>query len=396
MKEIKVPMLPESVSDAVVATIHKAVGDFVNADDNLFDLETDKVMLEVPSPYSGKVQVLRVNEGDVVTGQHVLMLLDETAAASASDQPESAAVEAAATADVAMSPAVKRMMQEHSLDAAAIQGTGKDGRITKDDVQNHINKPAKAPAAATAQVSTASSIPAQSAGRTEERVPMTRLRSRIAERLKQVQNTAAMLTTFNEVDMSAAMNLRKDYKDSFEKKHGVRLGFMSFFVKAAVEALKDFPIVNAYIDGTDILYHNYCDIGVAVSSERGLVVPVVRDAENLSMAGIEKSIREYAGLARDGKLTLDDMKGGTFTITNGGVFGSMLSTPIINAPQSAILGMHNIVERAVVVNGEIVIRPMMYLALSYDHRLVDGKEAVSFLVAIKSALEDPARMILEI
>lgn len=410
--EIKVPTLPESVTDATVAKWYKQVGDTIERDENLVDLETDKVMLEVPAPKSGVLTKVNVEEGAIVTAGQVLAMIDESGAA-ATAEPAAKPAEAqpadtksadaatdvppASTAAVSGGPAARRAAREEGLDAAHIAGSGKGGRVTKDDVEKAKGaEPASTPPAAKASTTAATSQPVATGAREEERVPMSRLRQRIAERLVQVQSEAAILTSFNEIDMKPVMDLRKKYKEQFEKEQGTRLGFMSFFTKAVVEALKRFPSVNASIDGKDVIYHNYYDIGIAIGSPRGLVVPIVRDADLLSMADIEKNIRAYAGKAKDGKLTIEDMQGGTFTITNGGTYGSMMSTPIINPPQSAILGMHNIVERPVVVNGEIVIRPMMYVALSYDHRIIDGKESVTFLRTVKELLEDPARMLLQI
>jgi 2-oxoglutarate dehydrogenase E2 component (dihydrolipoamide succinyltransferase) len=385
--EIKVPTLPESVADAVVAKWYKKAGEFVERDENLVDLETDKVMLEVPAPKSGIIESLNVSEGDTVEAQQVLAVLKE-GEAPVDTKPPAETAEEAKPADGSkstpdLSPAVRRMAAENDIDTSAIQGSGKGGRITKQDLTS---------TSASAPISDA--MPTGS--RTEKRVPMSRLRQRIAERLVDAQHQAAMLTTFNEINMKPVMDIRKRYKDQFEKKHGVRLGFMSFFTKAVVEALKRFPVVNASIDGTDLIYHNYFDIGVAIGSPRGLVVPILRNTEFMSMSDIEKQIREYAQRAQTGKVTMEEMTGGTFTVTNGGTFGSMLSTPIVNPPQSAILGMHNIVDRPVVENGEIVIRPIMYVALSYDHRVVDGRESVQFLVTIKEMLEDPSRLLLEV
>ena len=412
--EIKVPQLPESVADATLVTWHKQAGQSVTRDENLADLETDKVVLEVPAPVNGVLKELRIVAGTSVTSGQVLAVLEEgaaVAAAPAAPAPASAAASApAAKAAPAagndkLAPSVRRMVEEKHLDPAKIPASGRDGRITKGDVVEYLDQPAakaaggdkpaaaKAPTAAKAPA--APSAPATgSAGRQDQRVPMTRLRARIAERLLEAQQTQAQLTTFNEVDLKAVMDLRTKYKDLFEKKHGVKLGFMAFFVKAAIEALKKFPVLNASVEGNDIVYHEYYDIGVAVSTERGLMVPVLRDADLQSMADIEKNIGLYATKAREGKITIDELTGGTFSITNGGTFGSLLSTPIVNMPQSAILGMHKTAERPVVVNGEIVIRPMMYVAMSYDHRIIDGREAVQFLVAIKEALEDPARLLL--
>jgi 2-oxoglutarate dehydrogenase E2 component (dihydrolipoamide succinyltransferase) len=395
--EIKVPQLPESVADATLVTWHKQVGQAVSRDENLADLETDKVVLEVPAPVNGVLKELKIVAGTSVTSGQVLAVLEEGGAAAAA-KPAAAAAPApapAASKPVAaaapaknegdkLAPSVRRMVEEQKLDPAKISGSGKDGRITKGDVVEHISKPAAAAPAA--------SVGAP--GRQEQRVPMTRLRARIAERLLEAQQTQAQLTTFNEIDLKAVMDVRAKYKDVFEKKHGVKLGFMSFFVKAAVEALKKFPVVNASVEGNDIVYHEYYDIGVAVSTEKGLMVPVLRDCDLQSYADIEKNIGGFAAKAREGKITLDDLSGGTFSITNGGTFGSMMSTPIVNMPQSAILGMHATKERPVVVNGQIEIRPMMYVALSYDHRIIDGREAVQFLVAIKDGLEDPARLLL--
>ena len=405
--EVRVPQLPESVADATLVAWHKKPGDAVNRDENLVDLETDKVVLEVPAPAAGVIKELKVQNGATVTSGQVLALLEEGAVAAApapaaaakadvagkvAQKEEPAATKAAGSDKLA--PSVRRLVEEHKLDAGAIPGSGRDGRITKGDVLAHM-APKAAPATTAVAAAPAASV-APAAGRTERRVPMTRLRARVAERLVQAQSTAAMLTTFNEVDLKAVNELRARYKDRFDKEHGARLGFMSFFVKACVEALRKFPVVNASVDGTDIVYHEYYDIGVAVSTDRGLVVPVLRDADALSFGEIEKSIVTYATKAREGSLSLDEITGGTFTITNGGVFGSLLSTPILNMPQSAILGMHKIQERPVVVNGEVVVRPMMYLALSYDHRIIDGRDSVQFLVAVKEALEDPARLLLQI
>jgi len=391
--DIKVPVLPESVADATVGTWHKQPGDFVKRGENLLDLETDKVVLEVPAPSDGVLKEIVKNQGEVVKSDEVLAHLEAgsapaekpAAAAKAEEKPAAKPVEKAQGAD--LSPAVRRLVAEKDLDASQIKGTGKGGRVTKEDVENY--KPASAPAQVQAPAMNLSS-------RAEKRMTMPRLRARIAERLLAAKQNTAMLTTFNEVDMTAVMELRNKYKDDFEKAHGVRLGFMSFFTKAAVEALKRFPDVNASIDGNDLVYHGFFDIGMAVSTERGLVVPVVRDADQLSMADIEKSIGNYAKKARDGQLTIEEMTGGTFTITNGGVFGSLLSTPIVNPPQSAILGLHKIQDRPVAENGQVVIRPMMYLALSYDHRIIDGKQSVQFLKTIKELIEDPARLMLEV
>jgi len=400
--EIKAPVFPESVADGTVATWHKKPGEAVARDELIVDIETDKVVLEVVAPADGVISKVLKNEGDTVLSQETLALFEEGAAAAATtaSAPTAAPVAApAATAsDDALSPAVRKLVAENNLDPAKITGTGKGGRLTKEDVEAYLKKPvaapAQAPAAAPAPV--AQAIAVAVGERVEKRVPMTRLRAKVAERLLEAKQSTAMLTTFNEVNMKPVMELRKQYAEKFEKTHGVRLGFMSFFVKAAVEALKRFPAVNASIDGTDIVYHGFYDVGVAVSSDRGLVVPILRNAERMSLAEVEKSVGEYGKKAKEGKLTIEDMTGGTFTISNGGVFGSLLSTPILNLPQTAILGMHKIQERPMAINGEVVILPMMYLALSYDHRMIDGKEAVSFLVAIKDLVEDPARLLLEI
>ena len=392
--EVRVPNLPESVADATLVKWHKKAGEAVSRDENLADLETDKVVLEVPATAGGVLKEILVAEGTVVVAGQVLALLEEGAVAVASATAAPAAAASASAAKVA--PSAKRLAEDTGVDPTNVAGSGKDGRVTKQDVAKAAEKPAPAaapPAAAAAPAAPAAPVPPR-AGRTEQRVPMTRLRTRIAQRLVEAQSTQALLTTFNEVDLKALNELRTKYKDKFEKAHGVRLGFMSFFVKAAVEALKKYPVVNAYVDGGDILYHDYYDIGVAVSTERGLIVPVLRDADQLNFADVEKAVGNFATRARAGSLTLEELTGGTFSITNGGVFGSLLSTPIVNAPQSAILGMHKIQDRPVVVDGQIVIRPMMYLALTYDHRIIDGKEAVQFLVTMKDCLEDPARLLL--
>lgn len=415
--EVKVPPLPESVSEATIATWHKQPGDTVRRDENLVDIETDKVVLEVPAPADGVLAEVLAEEGDTVTAGDVLARLEEQSAAAAApaEKPaEPAAEPAQATAATAptntedLSPAVRRLVAEHGLDPAQIPATGRDGRLTKEDVLNYMEagtgsggdsiRPRGTSAAEPDKPAEPQpSVQVQPAGeRGERRVPMTRLRQRIAERLVEAQQTAALLTTFNEVNMKPMMDMRSKYRDLFEKTHDTKLGFMSFFVKASIEALKRFPAVNASIDGTDVIYHNYYDIGIAVSTPRGLVVPIIRDADRLSMADVEKSVADYGLRARDSKLTIDELSGGTFSITNGGVFGSLMSTPILNPPQSAILGMHAIQQRPVVENGEIVIRPMMYLALTYDHRIIDGREAVSSLVTIKEMIEDPARMLLEV
>ncbi|MBZ0094943.1 MAG: 2-oxoglutarate dehydrogenase complex dihydrolipoyllysine-residue succinyltransferase [Sulfuricella sp.] len=392
--EVKIPVLSESISEASLLSWHKKVGDAVVRDENLIDVETDKVVLELPAPQSGVLTKIIKGDGLSVTSDEVIAVIDTEARSAVA--AESAQVQVSKTVSAALSPAVRKLVAEHHLNPAEISGSGQGGRITKEDVLAHLEKPAS-PIAATAPVNIPSVAPAIPAGtRPEQRVPMTRLRARVAERLVEAQQTAAILTTFNEANMQPVMELRSRYKEKFEKEHGVKLGFMSFFVKAAVAALKKYPIVNASIDDSDIVYHGYYDIGIAVSSPRGLVVPILRDADQLSIAEIEKKIVEFGARAKDGKLTIEELTGGTFTISNGGVFGSMLSTPILNPPQSAILGMHKTTDRPVVENGQIVIRPMMYLALSYDHRIIDGREAVLSLVAIKEALEDPARMLLQI
>ncbi len=399
--EIKVPTLPESIADALVVTWHKAEGDPVKRDEVLVDIETDKVVLEVPAAEDGVLGKIIEPEGATVTAHQVIGSIEEGAAsAPAAEAPAAAAPEIAAAATASAdedggqtSPAVRKLLSEHGLSADQVKGTGKKGRISKEDVEAHVAAKASAPAASS---SAAADRPVMAGERTEKRVPMSRLRSRIAERLLDATQTTAMLTTFNEVNMHAFIEMRKQYKDQFEKSHGVKLGFMSIFLKAATEALKRYPDVNASIDGDDIVYHSFCDIGVAVSSDRGLVVPVLRNTEHMSLADIEKTIGAYAEKARDGKLSIEEMTGGTFTVSNGGVFGSLLSTPILNPPQSAILGMHATQERPVAENGEVVIRPMMYLALSYDHRIVDGKGAVGFLKTIKELVEDPQRLVLDI
>jgi 2-oxoglutarate dehydrogenase E2 component (dihydrolipoamide succinyltransferase) len=400
--EIKAPTYPESVQEGSIATWHKKAGDTVARDELVVDIETDKVVLEVVAAASGTLTQVLKDEGDVVLSNEVIAILEEGVAEVAStpapsiETPQVQSI--SADADTLVNPAAKKLAEERGINLSEVTGSGKGGRITKEDVVNFTPAPAASASSAVAASQEAAEQQIMEAGeRVERRVAMTRMRSRIAERLLEVTQTTASLTTFNEVDMSAVMGLRKSYQDEFVKTHnGTRLGFMGFFVKAAVEALKRFPLVNASIDGNDIIYHGYQDIGVAVSTERGLVVPVLRNAENMSIATIENSIGDYAGKARDGKLTIEEMTGGTFTITNGGVYGSLLSTPIINPPQTAILGMHSIQQRPVVVDGEIVIRPIMNLALSYDHRLIDGKDAVRFLVAIKQLIEDPAKILLEI
>lgn len=412
--EVKVPLLPESISDATVSTWHKKAGDRVSRDENIVDLETDKVMLEVPAPADGIIKEITKPNGSTVHAQEVIAIIEaqgaeaETAKPAAKKEEEKKSAPAAAkpaakteeektpattaaakTNTPPLSPSVRRVVAEHEVDVSQVTGTGKNGRITKDNVMANLTQQT------TTKPASESSIISNDQ-RVEKRVPMTRMRARIAERLLEVTQNTAMLTTFNEINMAPVMELRNRYKEKFEKKFKVRLGFMSFFVRAVVEALKRSPIVNASIDGNDIVYHGYYDIGVAVSTDRGLVVPVLRDVDSMSMAEIEAKIVEYAEKARAGKLSLEEMQGGTFSITNGGVFGSLMATPLLNAPQCAILGMHKIQERAVVENGEVVVRPMMYVALSYDHRLIDGRESVTFLVAIKELLEDPTRILLEV
>jgi 2-oxoglutarate dehydrogenase E2 component (dihydrolipoamide succinyltransferase) len=433
--EIKVPQLPESVSDATLVAWHKSVGDGVTRDENLVDLETDKVVLEVPAPAAGTLSKIVVEDGATVVAGDVLAILEEGEAAEsaadeageeakdeteddARDEADDAAEDKdskaeAGSADEAAdekpkdkgkakkgaaktSPSVRRLLDEHDLDATMVSGSGKDGRITKGDVMAFLKSAGGSEVTSGEESDVHEGGTAGGPAREEKRVPMSRLRARIAERLVDAQQTAAMLTTFNEVDLTEVMALRKRYRDEFEKKHGVRLGFMSFFAKASVEALKQFPVVNASVEGTDIVYHNYFDLGIAVSSDRGLMVPVVRDVDAMSFADFEKALGELAGKAQDGTISMDDLTGGTFTITNGGIFGSMMSTPILNQPQSAILGMHSIQQRPMVVDGEIMARPMMYLALTYDHRIIDGKEAVQFLVSIKEQLEDPSRLLLQL
>jgi 2-oxoglutarate dehydrogenase E2 component (dihydrolipoamide succinyltransferase) len=429
--EIRVPQLPESVADATLVAWHKQPGDPVRRDENLADLETDKVVLEVPAPANGVVRELKVASGATVTSGQILAILEEGAAAgaaapkpaAASSGPESAAksappaaaargaaTEAAKDSDK-LSPAVRRLVEENQLDAGAIPASGRDGRLTKSDVVDFLAKRPSAPPAPSAKAPAPAAPAAKPAGpapaakppaagaRAEQRVAMTRLRQRVAQRLIEAQSTQALLTSFNEVDLTAVQELRARHKDRFEKEHGVKLGFMSFFVKACIEALKKFPVVNASVDGSDIVYHEFFDVGVAVSTDRGLMVPIVRDADAKSFADIEAEIAQYAKKAREGTIAIEDLTGGTFTITNGGVFGSLMSTPIVNSPQSAILGMHKIQERPMVVKGpggtpQIAIRPMMYLAVTYDHRIIDGREAVQFLVTVKDCLEDPGRMLL--
>jgi 2-oxoglutarate dehydrogenase E2 component (dihydrolipoamide succinyltransferase) len=402
--EVRVPQLPESVADAVLVAWHKKAGDTVSRDENLADLETDKVVLEVPAPAAGTVKSLAREQGATVTSGELLAVIEEQAgAAAAATQPAAATpkkpaevrqtpAEKQAVAAPApkgesrgkLSPAARRLVEENQIPAKEIAGSGRDGRITKSDVAHHLEGAVSARA------------PSGPSAREDRRVPMSRLRARIAERLVEAQSTAALLTTFNEIDMQALMALRARYKDTFEKRHGVRLGFMSFFAKACVEALRRYPVVNASVEGADIVYHDYYDLGVAVSTDRGLVVPVLRDADRMDFASIEKAVTGFAERARTGSITLEELTGGTFSITNGGVFGSLMSTPIVNAPQSAILGMHKIEERPVAVDGQVVVRPMMYVALTYDHRIIDGREAVQFLVAVKESLEDPARLLLQV
>ncbi|HEX7720263.1 MAG TPA: 2-oxoglutarate dehydrogenase complex dihydrolipoyllysine-residue succinyltransferase [Woeseiaceae bacterium] len=438
--EIKVPALPESVSDATLVAWHKKAGDTVSRDENLVDLETDKVVLEVPAPSSGTLKEIRIKDGTTVTAGEILAILEEGESKGASDsgngaddtnrekgpepskkaapeddEEDSSDAEEAHAGDAEagsageregserggsadkLSPAVRRLLDEHDLDATVVIGTGRDGRITKSDVMDYL-KSHDDENVTPGDRQEKSEVPAPADGppRNDKRVPMTRLRARIAERMVEAQQSAAMLTTFNEIDLSRVMELRNRYKESFEKEHSVKLGFMSFFAKASVEALKKFPVVNASVEGKDIVYHDYFDIGIAVSSERGLMVPVLRDVDRQSFAQIESNIATLGKKARDGTMSMDDLTGGTFTITNGGIFGSLLSTPILNPPQSAILGMHAIQERPVVVDGEIAVRPMMYVAVTYDHRIIDGKEAVQFLISIKQSLEDPSRLLLQL
>lgn len=402
--DILVPDLPESVADATVATWHKKPGDAVSRDEVLVEIETDKVVLEVPAQADGVLEAVLEDEGATVTSRQILGRLKEgnsagkeTSAKADTNESTPAQRQTASLEEESndtLSPAIRRLIAEHNLDASQIKGTGVGGRITREDVEKHL---AKKPEAAKAAPAAAEAAPQTAfANRSEKRVPMTRLRKRVAERLLEAKNSTAMLTTFNEVNMKPIMDLRKQYGESFEKRHGVRLGFMSFYLKAVVEALKRFPEVNASIDGEDVVYHNYFDVSIAVSTPRGLVTPVLKDVDALSMADIEKKIKELAVKGRDGKLTVEELTGGNFTITNGGVFGSLMSTPIINPPQSAILGMHAIKDRPMAVNGQVVVLPMMYLALSYDHRLIDGRESVGYLVAVKELLEDPARLLLDV
>jgi 2-oxoglutarate dehydrogenase E2 component (dihydrolipoamide succinyltransferase) len=405
--EVRVPQLPESVADATLVAWHKKVGETVARDENLADLETDKVVLEVPAPTSGIVKSLDKQAGTTVTSGELLAVIDEQPGAAAPPPKPAQKPEPKKAADTKkpaptpaptppappskkeegggkLSPAARRLVEENKLSAGEIAGSGRDGRITKSDVAHHLEAAPQAVAAAPA------------GGRVDQRVAMSRLRARIAQRLVEAQSTAALLTTFNEVDMQALLALRARYKEAFEKRHGVRLGFMSFFAKACIEALRRFAVVNASVEGGDIVYHEYYDIGVAVSTDRGLIVPVLRDADRMDFASIEKAVTGFAERARSGTITLEELTGGTFSITNGGVFGSLMSTPIVNAPQSAILGMHKVQERPVVVDGQVTVRPMMYVALTYDHRIIDGREAVQFLVAVKEALEDPARLLLQV
>jgi 2-oxoglutarate dehydrogenase E2 component (dihydrolipoamide succinyltransferase) len=425
--EVRVPQLPESVADATLVSWHKKPGDAVARDENLVDLETDKVVLEVPAPAAGILKEIKLSDGTTVTSGQLLAVIEEGATAvpgasapaimaaasgvttSAQDATGAKSPASGAPAAAKLSPAAKRVVEENKLDPNAVLGSGRDGRVSKSDVVNYLSakdatpQVVKAPAPAAKTQSPAGApaqipagTPAARGARADQRVPMTRLRARIAERLVQAQATQALLTSFNEVDLKAVNELRGRYKEQFEKQYGSKLGYMSFFTKACVEALKKFPSVNASVDGNDVVYHEYFDVGVAVSTDRGLIVPVLRDADQMSFADIEKSIANSAGRARAGTITMEELTGGTFTITNGGTFGSLLSTPIVNTPQSAILGMHKIQDRAVVVDGEVVVRPMMYIALTYDHRIIDGREAVQFLVTVKQCLEDPARMVLGI
>jgi 2-oxoglutarate dehydrogenase E2 component (dihydrolipoamide succinyltransferase) len=416
--EVRVPQLPESVADATIVSWRKKPGDAVARDENLVDLETDKVVLEVPAAAAGVLKEIKLGDGTTVTSGQVLALIEEGATAmpgasapavmaapggvaTPATEAVAAAKEAAKPDAIAakLSPAAKRVVEENKVDPKAVSGSGRDGRVSKSDVVNYLSAkdapPSPAPAAPAPKAQSPAPVPAAARGaRADQRVPMTRLRARIAERMVQAQSTQALLTSFNEVDLTAINGLRARYKEQFEKQHGVKLGFMSFFAKACVEALKKFPTVNASVEGNDIVYHEYFDVGVAVSTDRGLIVPVLRDADLQSFADIEKSIANFAGRARAGTITMEELTGGTFTITNGGVFGSLVSTPIVNSPQSAILGMHKIQDRPVAIDGQVVVRPMMYIALTYDHRIIDGREAVLFLVTVKQCLEDPARMVL--
>ena len=420
--EVRVPQLPESVADATLVSWHKKPGDSVARDENLVDLETDKVVLEVPAPAAGILKEIKLGDGTTVTSGQVLAVIEEGATAvpgasapaimtapsgATTSAQDASAAKAAPPAAAKLSPAAKRVVEENKLDPSTVLGSGRDGRVSKSDVVNYLSAKDAAPpqlkaappagkvqSPATAPGQVGAGTPAARGARADQRVPMTRLRARIAERLVQAQATQALLTSFNEVDLKAVNELRSRYKEQFEKQYGAKLGYMSFFTKACALALKKFPSVNASVDGNDIVYHEYFDVGVAVSTDRGLIVPVLRDADHMSFADIEKSIANFAGRARAGTITMEELTGGTFTITNGGTFGSLLSTPIVNSPQSAILGMHKIQDRAVVVDGEVVVRPMMYIALTYDHRIIDGREAVQFLVTVKQSLEDPARMVL--
>jgi len=405
--EIRVPTLPESVADATLISWHKALGDFVQKDENLVDLETDKVVLEVPAPESGILtEIITPNDSTVVSGDLLAIFTVQSDSGAAPNKTTNSETkpQSSASSNIPLSPAVRRIIFENDLDPSLITGTGKGQRITKTDVEKYLTEHLQETPAVTKPTTVEVSQPDlitpasnfTNKTRAEQRVPMTRLRAKVAERLLQAQQNAAMLTTFNEVNMQSVIDLRKQYQDRFTAKHDVKLGFMSFFIKASIEALKRFPVINASIDGEDIIYHGYYDVGIAVASPRGLIVPVLRDADQLDFAGIEKNIVDFGAKAKAGTLTYDELNGGTFTITNGGIFGSMLSTPILNPPQCAILGMHAITERAVVENGQVVVRPVMYLALSYDHRLVDGRDAVQFLVAIKEGLESPAHLLLNI
>ncbi|HCM06702.1 MAG TPA: dihydrolipoamide succinyltransferase [Oceanospirillales bacterium] len=402
--EIKTPTFPESVADGTVATWYKKPGEAISRDELIVDIETDKVVLEVVASGDGVLKEIIKGEGEVVLSAEVLGIFEEGGVATAAPAAEETAPAAASESseEVIMSPAARKLAEENGISANDVAATGKDGRVTKEDILNHLKAPkaeaapAAAPAPSAPKAAAPSSVTFDAGDRIEKRVPMTRLRSTIAKRLVSAQQNAAMLTTYNEVNMKPIMELRKKYQDRFVKAHGVKLGFMSFFVKAATEALKKFPAVNASIDGNDMIYHGYQDVGVAVSTERGLVVPILRDTDSMGLAEVESTIGDFGARARDGKLGIDEMQGGTFTISNGGTFGSLLSTPILNPPQTAIMGMHKIQDRPMAVDGEVVILPMMYLALSYDHRMIDGKEAVQFLVAIKDMLEDPARLLLDI
>lgn len=392
--QIMVPDLPESVSDATVGTWHKKIGDSIKAGELLVDLETDKVVLEVPAPQDGVISQQFFETGSTVQGHQLLAEL-EPLPASGEETTAKPVVAEAGVSDI-LTPSVRRILAEEEVDPANLHGSGRGGRITRQDVVQHIQSQSNQPMPVPVEIANVEAVDISSNGREEKRVPMTRLRKRIAERLLEAKNTTAMLTTFNEVNMQPIMQIRSKYQEQFEKRHGIKLGFMSFYVKAVSEALKRYPEVNASIDGNDVLYHNYFDISIAVSTERGLVTPVLRNCDDLSLAEIEKGIKSLADKARDGKLSVADLTGGTFTITNGGVFGSLMSTPIINPPQSAILGMHKIQDRPMAVDGQVVILPMMYLALSYDHRIIDGRESVGFLVYVKSLLEDPTRLLLDI